>query len=367
MSRPGRRALPLAGLAALLLGAPVLGEPGAPPARVEAGTAAAPADAPADPSPAPTDPAPKERPLQYAITYRLDARAAAGSGQRSLQLGGLEAEYVGSYGRQWEFAGQVPLGSQLAPRGRDMHFGNLFFLRKWRLGAPTVKLGQFVVPFSNLTSFDVHSRLIQSLYRYSLGVRIDPGVEAEGYLPGDAEWQLALTSGNGPYRLDRDRSPLVTARVSRKFERGGNAIKVGLSAAGGVLPVFSVAEEPVSVEGAPLLGWTSKRRLALDAEVERGIDLFRVEAAGGTDGGGAAGGAWLGWARPLNAKNSVEAAAETWRQPERDGRLWSVSLGAERRLDGARTARAALRWSHSREADQGRSRLSLTLQYVRQF
>ena len=296
------------------------------------------------------------------VIYRLDTRASAGGSEPVAQLGGLEAEYVGSYGRKWEFAGQVPLGSQFSSRGRGMHFGSLFFVRKWRLGAPTVKFGQFVVPFSNLTSYDVHNRLIQSLFRYSLGVRIDPGVEAEGYLPGGGEWQLAVTTGNGPYRWDRDGSPLVTGRVSHKFESGGNALKLGLSGAAGRLPVFSVAGEPVSADGAKVLGWADKRRLALDAEVERGVDVFRFEAVAGTDDGRAARGLWAGWTRPLSAKNSLEAAVEGWRQPEREGRLWGAWLGGERRLDGARTARAALRWSRSREEDHTRAELSLTAQ-----
>jgi hypothetical protein len=279
----------------------------------------------------------------------------------------VEAEFMGSYGRKWEFAGQMPFGSQFSPRGRGMHFGNLFLVRKWRLGAPTVKFGQFVVPFSNLTSYDVHNRLIQTLFRYSLGVRIDPGVEVEGYLPGETEWQVAVTSGNGPYRMDRDRTPLVTGRISHKFEQGGNAIKLGLSAAGGILPVFAVSGEPISVDGAHVMGWENKRRLALDGEVERGIDLFRFEGVAGTDGGKPAHGAWIGWTRPLNAKTAIESAGETWHQPEGEGRLWGVWLGGEHRLDGARTMRVALRWSRSWNDGEYHSDLSLVGQFLRQF
>jgi hypothetical protein len=324
--------------------------------------------APADPAALPiAGDIPHDRPLQYAILYRLDARAGAGAADPALQLGGLEAEYVGSYGRKWEFAGQVPFGSQLSASGRRMHFGSMFFVRKWRLGAPTVKFGQFVVPFSNLTTYDVHSRLIQSLYRYSLGTRIDPGVEVDGYLSTDTEWQLAVTTGNGPYRLDRDGTPLVTGRLSRKFDRGGNALKLGLSAAGGTLPVFSLTGDPISVDGDRVLGYANKRRLALDAEIERGVDLFRLEGAIGTDDGRAARGMWAGWARPLDARNSLEGAVETWNQPAGDGLLWGAWLGGEHRLDGARTARAALRWSRSREDGDHHSDLSLTAQYVRQF
>jgi hypothetical protein len=318
-------------------------------------------------APAATEVVPREKPLQYAILYRVDARTGGGASERALMLGGLEAEYVGSYGRKWEFAGQVPFASQLSTAGRRMHFGNLYFVRKWRLGAPTLKFGQFVVPFSNLTTYDVHSRIIQSLFRYSLGVRIDPGVEAEGYLSSDSEWQLAVTTGSGPYRLDRDGTPLVTGRVSRKFDRGGNAIKLGLSAAAGTLPVFSVTGDPVSAPGSRLLGWSNKRRLALDAEIEQGVDLFRVEGVVGTDGGQGAHGAWAGWTRPLSARDSVEAAVETWRQPAEEGLLWGAWLGGEHHFDGLRTARAALRWSRAREGGRSDSQLSLTAQYVRQF
>jgi hypothetical protein len=339
---------------------PDLSSPAAPPAApAKAPELAPPADHSAE--------TPHERPLQYAITYRLDTRAGARTGEPGLQVGGMEAEFVGSYGRKWEFAGQVPVASEFSSRGRGMHFGNLYALRKWRLGAPTLKFGQFVVPFSNLTTYDVHSRIIQSLYRYSLGVRIDGGAEVEGYLPGGSEWQVAVTTGTGPYRLQHVDTPLITGRVSHKFDQGGNAIKLGLSAADGVLPVFSVTGEPVSFEGSPVLAWKHKQRLALDAEVERGVDLIRLEGALGTDGGKAARGLSLGWARPLNAKSTVEAALESWHQPERDGGLWGAWLGAEHRLDGARTARVALRWCRARESSQTQSQLSLLGQFVRQF
>jgi hypothetical protein len=346
------------------------GDPAAstpPPAETPAPPAPAPAGStPVAPSAAPND-SPRERPLQYAITYRLDTRAGTRTGEPGFQLDGLEAEFMGSYGRKWEFAGQVPFASQFASRGRGMHFGNLYAIRKWRLGAPTLKFGQFVVPFSNLTTYDVHNRIIQSLYRYSLGVRIDGGAEVEGYLPGGSEWQLAVTSGTGPYRLEHADTPLITGRVSHKFEQGGNAIKLGLSAADGVLPVFTVTQEPVSFGGARVLGARRKQRLGLDAEIERGMDLFRVEGAVGTDDGKSARGLWLGWMRPLNAKSSVEAAAETWHQPEGDGGLWGGWLGFEHRLDGARTARIALRWCRARESGQPQSELSLLGQFVRQF
>src|SRR5438309_1716131 len=60
--------------------------------------AAAPAAGAAD---SPGD-APREKPLQYALLYRLDARTGGGSSdRRALYLGGLEMEYVGSYGRKW--------------------------------------------------------------------------------------------------------------------------------------------------------------------------------------------------------------------------------------------------------------------------
>jgi hypothetical protein len=301
------------------------------------------------------------------VTYWLDLRA--GTGESALQVAGLEAEIIGSYGRKWEFAAQVPLGSEFASRGRGMHYGNLYAVRKWRLGAPTLKFGQFVVPYGNLTTYNVHNKLIQSLSRYSLGVRIDPGVEAEGYLPGkgDSEWQVAVTSGNGPYRLDRQGMPLVTARVSHKFQQQGNTIQLGLSAAAGSLPVFSVTAEPVSAEGSPVLGWANKRRLGLDAEVEHGMDLFHLEGEVGTDGANTAHGFWLGWTRPIGPKDAIESAVEAWHQPEHKGQLRGAWLGAEHRLDGLRTIRAALRWAGSSEDRRSHSGLSLTAQLVRQF
>lgn len=311
----------------------------------------------------------REKPLQYAVSYSIDTRSGTGAMGPGLQLDGLEAQVQGSYGRKWEFAFQVPLHSQFASRGRGMHFGNLYAVRKWRLGAPTLKIGQFVVPYGNLSTFDVHNRIIQSLSRYSLGVRIDPGIEAEGYVLGDgnSEWQLAVTSGSGPYRLDRHGAPLVTGRISHKFEQAGNTLQLGLSAAAGTLPVFSVTGDPVSAAGARVLGWADKRRMALDAEVEHGVDLFHLEGDLGTDGGRSARGLWLGWTRPLGANDALETAAETWQQPEGRGRLLGTWLGVEHRLDGARTLRIALRWCSSHEQERHLAGLSLIGQFVRQF
>jgi hypothetical protein len=167
--------------------------------------------------------------------------------------------------------------------------------------------------------------------------------------------------------MDRHGMPLVTGRVSHKFQQQGNTIQLGLSAAAGTLPVFSVTEEPVSAEGSPVLGWANKRRLALDAEVEHGMDLFHIEGDVGTDSGKAAHGLWLGWTRPLSSKDALESVVEAWRQPELKGQLWGAWLGAEHRLDGLRTIRAALRWSRSTEDGHGHSGPSLTAQLVRQF
>jgi len=72
------------------------------------------------------------------------------------------------------------VASQFASRGRGMHFGNLYAIRKWRLGAPTLKFGQFVVPFSNLTTYDVHKPDHPVALPLQLGVRIDGEAEVEG-------------------------------------------------------------------------------------------------------------------------------------------------------------------------------------------
>jgi len=99
--------------------------------------------------------------------------------------------------------------------------------------------------------------------------------------------------------------------VSHKFEQGGNAIQAGtFRGRRRCCRCSQSPQEPVLLRGRPGAGSDRKQRLGLDAEIERGVDLFRLEGAVGTDAGKNARGFWLGMDAALNARNR-------WKPPRR--------------------------------------------------
>jgi hypothetical protein len=291
--------------------------------------------------------------LQYQTRYRLDSRFMGNSESSSADIMAAEAEISGSYGSKLDFGLQIPLATAMEGRGRDMHFGNAYVLLKGKLRQPTLRAGQFVIPFGNLADYETHTKTFQSLYPNSLGIRIDQGVEAEGYL-GEAEYQLAVTNGNGPYRSDIDGNKVVTARVSRRFEMGDDDLKVGVSALKGRLPVFSLMDDPlmdgndarlVNIDTGEAVGQNDrsgladKTRFGVDLEYYRGIDLIRAELVTGSDNGRSVNGQWVQVEHPLSYKTSIIGLLQRWEQSTgsftgwgigvehkvRDNRIWRVS------------------------------------------
>ncbi len=182
-----------------------------------------------------------------------------------------------------------------------------------------MKVGQFVIPFGTLADYETHTRVFQSLYANSLGIRIDPGVEVDGYL-GDAEYQISVTNGNGPFRSDIDGNKVVVARIVKTLQVGEDDLKVGLSALTGRLPVFSLVGDPLMDGTSAALvnlrtseavgqndraGFAEKTRYAVDIEYYRGIDLIRAEFVAGEDDGRSANGQWIQVEHPLSYKTSL--------------------------------------------------------------
>jgi len=119
----------------------------APSATIAAPDGSSDAAASVAPSAVPSD-SPRERrcstPSPTGWT-RVPARGRASRAFSSM----AGAEFMGSYGRSGiRRAGTGRFAVRLA--GRGMHFGNLYAIRKWRLGAPTLKFGQFVVSVQQL-------------------------------------------------------------------------------------------------------------------------------------------------------------------------------------------------------------------------
>jgi hypothetical protein len=89
---------------------------------------------------------------------------------------------------QWPYYTQM---KGVDGRGKAMHFFNAYGIFKLGLGKPNIRIGQFVVPFGNLTYYETHTRPIQSLFPESLGIRIQRGVSVEGLLGDSGERSLS--------------------------------------------------------------------------------------------------------------------------------------------------------------------------------
>lgn len=300
----------------------------------------------------------------YVIKYRLDSRVMTGNGSIKPNIMAAEAEISGEAGKHWDYAIQIPLYTAMRGRGKEMHFGNLYAIYRNKLGEPTVKLGQFVIPFGNLPAYETHTRPVQTLYPYSLGVRIDTGVEVDGFLNKDTEYQFSVTTGNGPYRLDNNSNKVLTARVNRSFEIGNNELRLGLSALHGSLPVFSVMSDPVMGDGK-LQGFSMKNRVAVDAEYYMGPYLLRAEVVAGDDDGKAVYGHWLQFSYPLSYKTSIEVGTERWSQSS--GGLTGYWIGLEHKFTDNKIARLVYQTNSSREMGMHMNMPMVTLQYLVEF
>jgi hypothetical protein len=301
----------------------------------------------------------------YTIRYRLDTRGMAGKDHPTkLEVMAAEAEVTGELGEHFSYAVQIPVYTSMKGRGKEMHFGNLYAIYRGKLGEPTVKVGQFVVPFGNLPYYETHTRPIQTLYRYSLGVRIDPGVEVEGFLGKETEFQVAVTMGNGPYRKDNNSDKVVTARVSHTFELGDNELRLGVSALRGKLPVFSLMSDP-GMGGGHVLEFSEKNRVAVDAEYYWGPYLLRAEVVAGDDNGRGAYGHWLQFSYPLSYKTSLEVGTERWSQFS--GGLTGYWAGVEHKLSEGKTARLILQTGQSREGGMSMNKTRVTGQFLVEF
>lgn len=321
------------------------------------------------------------RGIQITPRYRIDARMMGETAPGSkLELMGAEAEIFASFGDKVDAAVQIPIATSMSGRGKDMHYGNAYAVVKGRIGRPTVKVGQFVIPFGNLVDYETHTRILQTLYPYSLGIRIDTGLEVEGFIDSDTEYFISATTGNGPYRGDPDGGVVLTGRVARQMLLGDDDLKVGVSALRGRLPVFSVMTDPLMDGNNALLvdvasgmmvpqndprGFTSKARYAVDVEYYRGADLIRLELVSGTDHGEPAGGYWLQIEHPLSYKTAITGLVGGWNQAH--GRWRNLGLGLEHKLSDTRIARLALERRKASEHGMSMRMNMLTMQFLTEF
>lgn len=271
----------------------------------------------------------------------------------------------------FDFAVQYPYYTQMKgvdSRGEDMHFFNAYGIFKLGLGKPSIRFGQFVAPFGNLSYYDTHTLPLQSLYPQSLGFRIQRGVSVDGFLRA-YDYSVAAMGADG--------SREILGRVARRFDLPKGILTAGFSALYGQrAPRFSTLVDPLMDEalpGAPLsesLDFVNKTRIGLDAEYSMGPDVFRAEFVTGRDShalaanaGGLVNGEFLQWNRALfSDKNELTFQVARWEQST--GTRLRLGAMYGRKFGQYVTARAAVERNLGRTTDLHRDVTDFTLQLL---
>ena len=314
--------------------------------------------------------------LNYQLMYMRDAMSGMdlmSSTRGMLMAAELESTATLSTGSRdlLDLAVQYPYYTQMKgvdERGEDLHFFNAYGVFKLGLGKPSIRFGQFVIPFGNLPYYETHTLFLQSLYPQSLGIRIQRGVSVDGFVRA-YDYSVAAMGADGTRE--------VLGRVARRFDLPNAVFTVGLSALYGQhVQRFSTLLDPLmddALPGAPLsqsIDFADKTRIALDAEYSMGRDLFRAEVVTGRDvqvstanTDGLVNGQFLQWNRALfSDKNELSFQLARWEQP--DGTRLRLGASYGRKLHQYLTARVSVERSLGRAPDGRRNETDLALQLV---
>jgi hypothetical protein len=211
-------------------------------------------------------------------------RYALSEKQSTFELMGAEAILQGqvtSETRDIMYAAlQVYTGGIMSGWFKGIHFGEAYAMFPLGLSLPTIKVGQAVVPFGLLETYDIHTQIVQTTYVKSLGLRLDPGLGLTGVL-GRTRYALWLSNGNGPDRMDNDKGKVVTARVAPGFLLGDAELTLGLSGLYGSLPYWSLDSLANFPKGPQ--SYAVKYRLGLDNTTDWGPLTLRLEGIAGKD------------------------------------------------------------------------------------
>jgi hypothetical protein len=175
---------------------------------------------------------------------------------------------------------QVRAGGAMAGWTSGFHFGEAYALFPLGLSLPTIRVGQAVLPFGLLADYDIHTKIIQTPFARTLGLRLDPGLGVLGVL-GRTDYRLWLSNGNGPDMMDNDKGKVVTARVAPRFLWGDAEVTLGLSGLAGSLPYWPLDSLPQMDEGPRT--YRVKYRLGLDNTTDWGPLTIRLEGVVGRD------------------------------------------------------------------------------------
>jgi hypothetical protein len=175
---------------------------------------------------------------------------------------------------------QVRAGGAMSGWTMGFHFGEAYALFPLGMSLPTIRVGQAVIPFGLLADYDIHTKIIQTPFARTLGLRLDPGLGVLGVL-GQTDYKLWVSNGNGPDMMDNDRGKVVTARVAPRFLLGDADVTLGVSGLAGSLPYWPLDSLPQMDEGPR--SYSMKYRLGLDNTTDWGPLTIRLEGTIGKD------------------------------------------------------------------------------------
>lgn len=173
---------------------------------------------------------------------------------------------------------------------------------KGPLGRWNVRGGHYILPFGLLSEHDSERLLLKTLEDESLGIKLDTGLEALGFLDSFT-YALSVSQGVGRRRLrDVDDNKLLTGRLGWT----GDAVKAGFSwLKGRVLQTEELFTDKIVRE---------EGRWALDATAEWGQFILRSELIVGEDDGKSVGGGFLGVDRALNPRLELNFKYAHWQR-----------------------------------------------------
>jgi len=270
-----------------------------------------------------------------------------------------------------------------APTGRSVQLGEAYLLYKLPIETDTdstayLKAGQFQIPFGLLAVYDPHLLLIQPLYAQSLGLRTDFGVGLSGRFYGFLNYDLAITSGDGPNHLNLNPNGVVTFRLGRTFVTRNGKVNVGGSLLQGRLPITDIdANHPFANEIPPSgqvptydrnEDFVNKSRIAGDITYLFKNTLARGEALVGADQDKRILGFFAEGEYRFSGRTSGALAHSEFVYPQGSSSASRDSLGLTYAASNHATIRGVYETLRDVPRDQpGRIRHRLTLQLLLRF
>jgi hypothetical protein len=232
-----------------------------------------------------------------------------------------------------------------APTAQDLLLGEAYAMYKLPFQTQTdstvyLKLGQFQLPFGLLAVSDPHLQILQPLYAQSIGLRTDFGAEVSGRFYGVLNYDISLTSGNGPDHIDIKTNPVVTFRLGRTFVTRNGTVNVGGSLLQGQLPNTDLSDAyPDALELPPSgyvradRGFTSKTRIAGDGTITFKNITGRGEAMVGADDNSRVEGYYVEADYRFTPRANVTLARAVWDYPQNTSISQRSAIGLTYVLD----------------------------------